>query len=33
MRHPALADDDVTIIKQALDSPHERMQGVTFAGC
>ena len=31
MSHPALADDDVTIIKQALDSPHERMQGVTFA--
>jgi anaerobic selenocysteine-containing dehydrogenase len=30
LTHPALADDDVTIIKQALDSPHERMQGVTF---
>jgi anaerobic selenocysteine-containing dehydrogenase len=30
MTHPALADDDVTIIKQALDTPHERMQGVTF---
>ncbi|MBW8838560.1 MAG: molybdopterin-dependent oxidoreductase, partial [Gemmatimonadetes bacterium] len=28
--HPVLADDDVTIIKQALDSPHERMRGVTF---
>ena len=30
MSHPALGDDDVTIIKQALDSPHERMRGVTF---
>jgi len=30
MSHPTLTDDDVTIIKQALDSPHERMQGVTF---
>jgi anaerobic selenocysteine-containing dehydrogenase len=30
MTHPVLADDDVTIIKQALDSPHERMRGVTF---
>jgi anaerobic selenocysteine-containing dehydrogenase len=30
MTHPSLADDDVTIIKQALDSPHERMKGVTF---
>ena len=30
MTHPALADDDVTIIKQALDSPHERMRGLTF---
>ena len=28
--HPVLGDDDVTLIKQALDSPHERMQGVTF---
>ena len=27
---PVLADDDVTIIKQALDTPHERMRGVTF---
>ena len=30
MTHPVLADDDVAIIKQALDSPHERMRGVTF---
>jgi len=30
MTHPSLADDDVTLIKQALDSPHERMRGVTF---
>jgi anaerobic selenocysteine-containing dehydrogenase len=30
MTHPALADDDVAIIKQALDSPHERMKGLTF---
>lgn len=30
MTHPVLADDDVTIIKQALDSPHDRMRGVTF---
>ena len=30
MTHPALGDDDVGIIKQALDSPHERMKGVTF---
>ena len=30
LTHPVLADDDVTIIKQALDSPHERMRGVTF---
>jgi anaerobic selenocysteine-containing dehydrogenase len=28
--HPSLDDDDVTLIKQALDSSHERMQGVTF---
>ena len=27
---PVLADDDVTIIKQALDTTHERMRGVTF---
>ena len=30
LTHPVLADDDVTIIKQALDSSHERMRGVTF---
>jgi anaerobic selenocysteine-containing dehydrogenase len=30
LSHPALADDDVTIIKQALDTTHERMRGVTF---
>jgi anaerobic selenocysteine-containing dehydrogenase len=30
MTHPALADDDVTLIKQALDTPHERMRGVDF---
>ncbi len=30
MKHAVLADDDVTIIKQALDSSHERMRGVTF---
>ena len=30
MTHAVLADDDVTIIKQALDSAHERMRGVTF---
>jgi anaerobic selenocysteine-containing dehydrogenase len=30
MTHPALADDDVTLIKQALDTSHERMRGVTF---
>lgn len=28
--HPALADDDLTIIRQALSGPHERMHGVTF---
>ena len=27
---PSLDDDDVTLIKQALDTTHERMQGVTF---
>jgi anaerobic selenocysteine-containing dehydrogenase len=27
---PCLRDDDETLIRQALDSPHERMQGVTF---
>jgi len=30
LMHPVLADDDLTIIKQALDSSHERMRGVTF---
>jgi anaerobic selenocysteine-containing dehydrogenase len=30
MTHPVLADDDITLIRTALDSPHERMQGVTF---
>ena len=30
MTHPVLADDDVSLIKQALDSPHERMQGLSF---
>ena len=30
LSHPSLADDDVTIIKQALESSHERMHGVTF---
>jgi len=30
LTHPVLADDDVTIIKQALDSSHVRMRGVTF---
>jgi anaerobic selenocysteine-containing dehydrogenase len=28
--HDAVRDDDITLIRQALDSPHERMQGVTF---
>ena len=27
---PCFADDDVTLIRQALDATHERMQGVTF---
>ena len=27
---PCLTDDDLTLIRQALDTPHERMQGVTF---
>ena len=27
---PCFADDDITLIRQALDSPHERMKGVTF---
>ncbi|HEY2849408.1 MAG TPA: molybdopterin oxidoreductase family protein [Gemmatimonadaceae bacterium] len=30
MAHAALKDDDVTLIQQALDSPHENMKGVTF---
>ena len=30
LSHPCLEDDDLTLIRQALDSPHERMQGVTF---
>lgn len=28
--HPSLDDDDVTLIKQSLDSQHDRMRGVTF---
>jgi anaerobic selenocysteine-containing dehydrogenase len=28
--HPALQDDDLALIRQALDSSHERMQGVTL---
>ncbi|MBI3790162.1 MAG: molybdopterin-dependent oxidoreductase [Gemmatimonadetes bacterium] len=27
---PCFQDDDITLIRQALDTPHERMQGVTF---
>jgi anaerobic selenocysteine-containing dehydrogenase len=27
---PALRDDDATMIRQALDTPHERMRGITF---
>ena len=27
---PCFQDDDVTLVRQALDTPHERMQGVTF---
>ena len=27
---PCFADDDIALIRQALDSPHERMKGVTF---
>jgi anaerobic selenocysteine-containing dehydrogenase len=27
---PSLRDDDLTLIRQALDTPHERMRGVTF---
>jgi len=30
MQHPALADDDLSLIRQSLDSQHEKMQGVTF---
>ena len=30
MTHESLRDDDTTLIRQALDTPHERMQGVTF---
>jgi anaerobic selenocysteine-containing dehydrogenase len=30
MTHPALRDDDVTLIRQSLDTPHEMMKGVTF---
>jgi anaerobic selenocysteine-containing dehydrogenase len=30
MRHPALQDDDVTLIRQSLDSTDEKMKGVTF---
>jgi len=30
LSHSALADDDVTLIRQAVDTSHERMQGVTF---
>ena len=28
--HPAMRDDDLTLIRQALDSQHESMRGVTF---
>ena len=28
--HPALRDDDLTLIRQALETSHERMQGVTL---
>jgi anaerobic selenocysteine-containing dehydrogenase len=30
LTHPALRDDDISLIRQALDSDHERMRGVTF---
>ena len=30
MTHPSLADDDVTLIRQSVDTTHERMRGVTF---
>jgi anaerobic selenocysteine-containing dehydrogenase len=32
LSHPCLDDDDLTLIRQALDTPHERMRGVTFEG-
>jgi anaerobic selenocysteine-containing dehydrogenase len=28
--HPAMRDDDLTLIRQALDSPHQHMSGITF---
>jgi anaerobic selenocysteine-containing dehydrogenase len=30
MKHPSLRDDDVTLIRQSLESPHDNMKGVTF---
>jgi anaerobic selenocysteine-containing dehydrogenase len=30
LTEPALRDDDVTMIRQALDTQHERMRGITF---
>ena len=30
MNHSVLRDDDLTLIRQALDSPHEHMKGVSF---
>jgi anaerobic selenocysteine-containing dehydrogenase len=30
MDHPALKDDDVTLVRQALDTKHPRMEGVTI---
>ncbi|MGH7654468.1 MAG: molybdopterin-containing oxidoreductase family protein [Gemmatimonadaceae bacterium] len=30
LTHAALQDDDVSLIRQALDSPHEHMKGMTF---
>jgi anaerobic selenocysteine-containing dehydrogenase len=30
LSHPSLADDDLTMIRQALASPHEKMQGVSI---
>ncbi|MGI8498455.1 MAG: molybdopterin-containing oxidoreductase family protein [Gemmatimonadaceae bacterium] len=32
MDHPALADDDLALIRAALETTHERMQGVTLEG-